>query len=221
MTQARSLGMVIRDRRRDLGLTQEQLAQRIGGGVRQAEVSRLESDRVTLPRRARLERIAAALELPIGELLASAGWSGADAAFARREPVSSLPERPLVSAGAADSSQTLVAIDPLALVRRLRVAIAEAEQTSAESKTIRASIAAIHRDRAQKSVDTPSGRLQRTRTANAPTTSVGDEETDRDAKGSGFVSERVNGDDTRPNMFRMVADADHGEMTELILSADD
>jgi len=59
-----------------LGLTQEALAERIGEGMRQAEVSRLESGRVTLPRRERLERIAAALDIPVGELLARSGWSG-------------------------------------------------------------------------------------------------------------------------------------------------
>jgi transcriptional regulator with XRE-family HTH domain len=73
-----SLGRTIRTRRIELGLTQEQLAERIGGGVRQAEVSRLEADRVTLPRRERLERIAAALTLPVGELLARSSWTGAE-----------------------------------------------------------------------------------------------------------------------------------------------
>jgi transcriptional regulator with XRE-family HTH domain len=74
-----TLGQVIRSRRIELALTQEELAERIGEGVRQAEVSRLERDRIMLPRRARLEAIAAALELPLGELLARSGWSGADA----------------------------------------------------------------------------------------------------------------------------------------------
>jgi transcriptional regulator with XRE-family HTH domain len=81
MDATRTLGRVIRSRRLELGLTQEELAERIGNGVRQAEVSRLECDRVSLPRRQRLTRIAAALEIPLGELLASAGWAGADAVF--------------------------------------------------------------------------------------------------------------------------------------------
>jgi transcriptional regulator with XRE-family HTH domain len=67
-------------------LTQEELAERIGDGVRQAEVSRLECDRVSLPRRQRLSRIAAALDLSVGELLASAGWAGADVALREAEP---------------------------------------------------------------------------------------------------------------------------------------
>lgn len=69
-----SLGQFIRQRRHDLGLTQEELAGQIGTGVRQAEVSRLEHDRVSLPRRERLEQLAAALEVSMGDLLARTGW---------------------------------------------------------------------------------------------------------------------------------------------------
>ena len=83
---AGTLGQAIRQRRAELGLTQEQLAARIGGGVRQSDVSRLEADRVTLPRRQRLERIAAALGLPPGELLVRAGWPGADGASGPATP---------------------------------------------------------------------------------------------------------------------------------------
>lgn len=76
-----TMGSAIRTRREELGLTQEELAARIGGGIRQSEISRLERGRVTLPRRARLEAIAAALNLPVGELLARSGWAGAGDAF--------------------------------------------------------------------------------------------------------------------------------------------
>jgi transcriptional regulator with XRE-family HTH domain len=69
-----SLGTFIRERRQDLGLTQEALADRIGGSVRQAEISRLEGGHVALPRRERLEAIATALEISIGELLVRSGW---------------------------------------------------------------------------------------------------------------------------------------------------
>jgi transcriptional regulator with XRE-family HTH domain len=78
MNTTLTLGQAIRSRRTELALTQEELAERIGEGVRQAEVSRLERDRIGLPRRARLDRIATALELPLGELLARSGWAGAD-----------------------------------------------------------------------------------------------------------------------------------------------
>jgi transcriptional regulator with XRE-family HTH domain len=70
-----SLGGIIRARRRELGLTQEQLAERSGGGVRQAEISRLERSAVGLSRRRRLAAIAAALGLTEGELLRQSGWS--------------------------------------------------------------------------------------------------------------------------------------------------
>lgn len=69
-----SLGQFIRRSRRALGLTQEELANRIGHGVRQAEVSRLEHDRIEFPRRERLEAIAAALGVSLGDLLIATGW---------------------------------------------------------------------------------------------------------------------------------------------------
>ncbi len=73
-----TLGKFIRRRREELGLTQESLAELVGDGVRQAEISRLENDRIVLPRRQRLEQIAAALDVPIGILLARSGWVGAE-----------------------------------------------------------------------------------------------------------------------------------------------
>jgi transcriptional regulator with XRE-family HTH domain len=73
------LGNFIRERRQELGLTQEQLAERIGDTVRQAEVSRLENDRISLPRRDRLRAIANALEVSVGELLIRTGWMDEEA----------------------------------------------------------------------------------------------------------------------------------------------
>ena len=78
-----TLGTCIRLRRKMLGLSQEQLAERMSTGmryVRQTEVSRLELDKVSLPRRDRLEALARALDLPLGELLSLSGWN------ARRAP---------------------------------------------------------------------------------------------------------------------------------------
>jgi transcriptional regulator with XRE-family HTH domain len=82
MVPSGTLGSVIRARRCELRLTQEELADRIGGGMRQSEISRLERDGVMLPRRARLEAIAAALHMPVGELLARSGWTGAETVIA-------------------------------------------------------------------------------------------------------------------------------------------
>jgi len=85
-----SLGETIRLRRAELGWTQEELANRIAEagevGFRQSGVSRLENGRVALPRRDRLERIAAVLRLPVCELLARSGWAGADTALAAPRP---------------------------------------------------------------------------------------------------------------------------------------
>lgn len=71
-----TLGEAIRQRRLELGLTQEELAERIGDGVGQNYVSQLERDKVKLPRAERLARIADVLGLKLGDLLARSGWVG-------------------------------------------------------------------------------------------------------------------------------------------------
>lgn len=70
----KTLGQFIRGQRMALGLTQEQLAERMGEGFRQAEISRLEHDRIEFPRRERLEAIAGALDVTLGDLLIATGW---------------------------------------------------------------------------------------------------------------------------------------------------
>jgi transcriptional regulator with XRE-family HTH domain len=72
--QAKSFGQVIRERRIELGFTQEQLAERIGENVRQSDVSRMERDYISLPRRDRLEALAVALDVTPGYLLMHSGW---------------------------------------------------------------------------------------------------------------------------------------------------
>jgi transcriptional regulator with XRE-family HTH domain len=98
------LGATIRDRRRELGWSQEELAERVretGGRMRQSDVSRLEQGRVVLPHADRLGGIAAALGLPVGELLARSGWTGAESAFAAAAPETvaaiSLPDHDAVA----------------------------------------------------------------------------------------------------------------------------
>ncbi|HEX5165100.1 MAG TPA: helix-turn-helix transcriptional regulator [Thermomicrobiales bacterium] len=84
MSESSMLGVVIRQRRIELGWTQEELAERIssdGEYVRQSEISRIESGKVGLPRHERLVRLADVLDLPLGELLARSGWTGADQHF--------------------------------------------------------------------------------------------------------------------------------------------
>lgn len=70
-----NLGKLVRQRRLELGLTQEELAALIsdeGEEIRQADISRIERGYTRLPRPERLARIARALDVPAGELLGSA-----------------------------------------------------------------------------------------------------------------------------------------------------
>ena len=77
-----SLGAAVKARRIELGLSQQDVADRVADGMTQPDVSALERADVKLPRRPRLERIAAALEMPMSELLARSGWADADQYFA-------------------------------------------------------------------------------------------------------------------------------------------
>jgi transcriptional regulator with XRE-family HTH domain len=79
-----SLGRTIRNRRRELGLSQEAFAERVcslGVYIRQTEISRIELDKVLLPNQERLVAIAHALNMSLGDLLSLAGWDLADAFF--------------------------------------------------------------------------------------------------------------------------------------------
>src|SRR4051794_11366420 len=91
-----TLGQIIRARRITLGMSQETLAFRVselGSEITQADVSRIELGKVDLPRRRRLEHIAAALELSLGELLEASGWVGAVARFIGEDPPPAAPPR--------------------------------------------------------------------------------------------------------------------------------
>lgn len=74
MTESRSLGEAIRLRRLELGMSQEELAERIAPDMRQSDVSRLERGKILFPRRERLSQIASALGVSVGVLLIEAGW---------------------------------------------------------------------------------------------------------------------------------------------------
>ena len=73
------LGAAVRARRAELGLTQEELADRMAAlgdvNVRQSDISRIESGQVQLPRYERLVCLAQALELTLAELFTRAGWT--------------------------------------------------------------------------------------------------------------------------------------------------
>ncbi len=112
-----TLGQFIQTRRAELGLTQEELAERVGEGVRQSEISRLEHDRVSLPHRDRLDMLATALEVSLGDLLITTGWMTED-------------HRATVEAGAESNDTHLAAgIDPGSMQR-----LTEAVETLAEVK---------------------------------------------------------------------------------------
>lgn len=146
-----TLGDVIRRRRLQFGWSQEELAARASAGdddVRQSDISRLELGKVGLPRRARLQRIAAALEMPLSELLIRSGWAVnamspamPEPEFrpstdpARRDPV----ERRETATGRPAATAAFGAAGPNV---RLQDAIAEARLTMARSA------AAIDRARA-------------------------------------------------------------------------
>ena len=69
-----AFGAYIRERRKDVGLSQEQLAERMGGACTQSDISRIERGLVQLPRMTTLVNLAASLEVSVGDLLIAAGW---------------------------------------------------------------------------------------------------------------------------------------------------
>jgi transcriptional regulator with XRE-family HTH domain len=107
-----SLGQAIRARRQALGLTQEELAARVGEGVQQSDISRLERDKISLPHAARLRALARALALSPGELLVCAGWAGADEP--RSTPAAPTAPAP-PPASPAPGSDRCAALDPTRL----------------------------------------------------------------------------------------------------------
>jgi transcriptional regulator with XRE-family HTH domain len=129
----RSLGAVILHRRAELGLTQAALAERVvtlgDWGFRQSDISRLERGIVKLPHYTRMKFLAAALEMPVGELLARSGWTGADNAFddsSTASPPASADEHHPSSAGmaAGESSSSERGVE----IRQLRQELARVRQ---------------------------------------------------------------------------------------------
>ena len=119
------LGAFIRERRQALELTQEQLAERIGETTNQAEISRLERGHIQLPRRERLDAIARALDVSLGELLVRSGWMDAG------------DDLTLAIAESPANGWTVEDLDDLSSTRMVALVetIASAEARVAEAKT--------------------------------------------------------------------------------------
>jgi transcriptional regulator with XRE-family HTH domain len=131
----RTFAQVIRARRREMGLSQEQFAALLGEGVRQSEVSRLERGNVLMPRRERLQRIAEVIDVPVGELLMLTSWAEADAG-APDAPVQGEP-RPALAAESADGLRDAIheVVDRMrAAAERTRHILEESDATGAVSQ---------------------------------------------------------------------------------------
>lgn len=111
MAESRSLGDAIRLRRLELGMSQEELAERIGPDVRQSDVSRLERGRILFPRHERLNQIAAALGMSIGALLIEAGWFTDDE---RAQVVNSSLAEPRIDAPIVIADDELISLEAIA-----------------------------------------------------------------------------------------------------------
>jgi transcriptional regulator with XRE-family HTH domain len=125
-----SIGQVVRNRRLLLGMTQVELAERasaLGVPVKQSDISRLEHGKVGLPQCARMQGIAEALGVPLGALLAEAGWEGYDGA-----------EEPWILEGllSEGASRTTSPEDYEDLVARLEDTIARGETYIAQSRLV-------------------------------------------------------------------------------------
>jgi len=139
----RTLGEAIRSRRQELHWSQEDLAKRIAdhgdAAFRQSDVSRLERGKVTLPRRERLEHIAAVLGLSLGDLLARSGWSGAVSAFPTERPVNEVGQEarldrlPILTASPLQAS---AASEPAAFSRNLRRLIEQSHETRSRTREV-------------------------------------------------------------------------------------
>jgi transcriptional regulator with XRE-family HTH domain len=92
------IGNFVRERRQDLNLSQEQLAERVGGSYSQSDISRLERGHIELPRLGTMVSLAASLEVPVGDLLIASGWFTEGHFISTHEPAaaSAQPSLPTV-----------------------------------------------------------------------------------------------------------------------------
>lgn len=133
-----TLGELIRARRIELSLTQEELAVRVDANMRQADISRLERGKVGLPRRKRLDQLADALDLPVGRLLMLSGWAGAEALEAVKIDDEELPHRIEAVVGDRRTQADFVPTYPADIRSdRLREAIERSREMTARAEQIR------------------------------------------------------------------------------------
>jgi transcriptional regulator with XRE-family HTH domain len=76
-TGTQTFGNLIRSRRKELALTQEELAERLGEGIRQLDIARLERGYGHLPPMRELRLIAHELELEVFDVFVAAGFGTA------------------------------------------------------------------------------------------------------------------------------------------------
>ena len=131
------MGAYIRERRQRLGLSQEELAERVGGAYSQSDISRLERGHIGLPRLSTIVRLAAALEVSVGDLLIAAGWFD-DGYVARDSDTSGEPDAGGFEAALVEIAAELDAIRELErqaasrsrhLLDRIRTLKASSEQS--------------------------------------------------------------------------------------------
>ncbi len=109
MDLKQSLGEAVRERRIKLGLSQAELAERMGCGIQQSDVSRIERGYIPWPRPDLLQALAAALQMHAIELIPLGGWMSEDECerfYATQEPDDA---KPLAILGMVDIDDELAA----------------------------------------------------------------------------------------------------------------
>jgi transcriptional regulator with XRE-family HTH domain len=158
MTKAMSpsLAIFIRERRQDLGLTQEQLGERVGDGVRQSEISRLEKGTVSMPHPDRLIALARALDVPFGELLLRTGLIEAY----QRDQIDRLASQ-LLSENSAIHSAIEDLSKVLTVLAEGRADVLEADRKMAQAELMILSVLTRLKRDAYSDIRTPIGAIKR------------------------------------------------------------
>ncbi len=102
MDLRRDLGSTVRQRRLELGLSQVELAERMGGEIQQSDISRIERGLLPWPRPQLLQSLAAALYMDVLELITRAGWMTPEELERYQGTSLATREKPLVVFGQRD-----------------------------------------------------------------------------------------------------------------------